>query len=832
MRIYLLKITTFFLFILFQDNKVYSQENLVFSSCDSTTNFFQKTIDLTFEEDVPYDVVTTTDGGKIIVGNTGGGLDVSGNTNYAGEGFILKLNKLGKVEWAKSIGSKTNEPYPFTSDSDEVIYHIVPTKDGNYLTAGIILRGTFAPSNVQHGIFFTKISNEGEILWTKALKGGIYSHINKLLPIPNDEFIFITSLFRGNREVQLIKINGEGKILYKKLLTISDPELTFEGLNVTSIDGENLIVSGAIIGLNLNSQNEVYRKGILIKLNKNGIPVHNKVIEAKEVSKGLQITFGEKTNKNSFVFQGDFTGETLEPNFQENFLIKIDSNLNIVQKKSWQTTDQRYAHSYIPFKTQGSEILMALESWRRFGAIQAEVDAFYLIKLDTNFNVKWNRGYGTAGNETLFDIELSQDRSQILMTGYSNGFNSEGGGLYLINTDQQGLADSCNLIPFEWNEVPFPDLVFDSVELVVDTFGVVVDFDMPIRDITPVVEDICPPPLLPDAIIANLREMENCPSSTRVIVDICNVGENILSENIPISVYNGNPTQEVVDLLLTTSLSRSLSVDDCQQMILNVPFGAENLFVVLNDSGVVNLPYHLGSSFPQSDIRECTFMNNFDSVFLSPYVLQPINLGDDRILCEGEGVSFELLEEYQTIRWHDGSTGNTYFTDSNEIISVTATDFCGVVFHDTVSVTIAPTYWTELDTLIPKGGTFLGIQYFTDTTFTQGLTSIDGCDSIILTHLMVDVSSILEKHINNQVLLFPNPTTGNVNLNFQETTKEDLRLLLFDALSKKVQEVRILKGTKSKTLDFSNFSKGVYFFKLKYFYGNRYFKTGKLLLVN
>lgn len=808
-----------FLFGLFQDSKSsdddLGMENFHVSPCDSITPLFQKTIDLTFEEDVPYDVVTTPDGGKIIVGNTGGGLDISGNTNYAGEGFILKIDKLGNVEWAKSVGSQTNEPYPFTSDADEVIYQIEPTADGNYLTAGIILRSTFSQPTIQHGIFFTKISGEGDILWTKAFRGGLYSHINNLVSIPNDEFVFITTLFGGTRKLQIVKINGNGEILYKNLITSSDPDFNIAGVNLTPMNSNNLLVSGFYAGQNINSQNEVYRKGIWMKLDGNGIPLVNKVVDAKEISKGLLITYGEKINNNSFVFQGDFSSEKAEPSFIENFLLKIDSNLNIITKKSWLMSDQRHVHGYIPFKVQGSEILMALESWRRFDGRRANLDGFNLIKLDTNFNVKWNRRYGTPGNETLLDIEPSLDGSQILMTGYSSGFNAEGGGLYLINADQSGLADSCNLIPFEWNEVPFPELAFDSVELHVDTFGTVVDFDMPIRDITPIVEEICPPPLLPDAIIANLREMENCPSSIKLVIDICNLGENTLSQSIPIAVYDENPTEQPANLLLSTSLSRSLSIDDCQQMILNLPFGTEQIFVVLNDTGTVNLPYHLGSSFPQNEKRECTYLNNMDSLSLTPYIAQPINLGNDKVICEGEGIRYELLGDYSSILWHDGSSSNIYDANTSEVVSVTGIDSCGAVFRDTVIVSVSPNYLLEIDTIILEGGTYLGIQYFTDTTFTQDLTSVDGCDSIVQVSLMVDVSGVNSIVENFNYRIYPNPANDHIFIETGEVLKGKNRLLFYNALGQKVKTFELLTNVHRQTIQLENLSTGVYFLVLK-----------------
>ena len=467
---------------------------------------------------------------------------------------------------------------------------------------------------------------------------------------------------------------------------------------------------------------------------------------------------------------------------------------------------------------------MGLESWRRKSALRPDLDAFNLVKLDTSLNLIWNKGYGTvagtdygtvSGNETLLTFEFGSDSSTILMAGYSNGFGTEDGGLYLINADQSGYADTCNVFPFEWAEKSIPDFIIDSLELQVNDFGSVVDNPIETNELIPTVVNLCPPPTFPDAVIANLREMENCPPFTKAVIDICNLGENALPQSVPIAVYDKNPTKEPANLLLTTTLSRGLAINDCQQMILNTPFGAEQLFVVLNDTGTVNLPYHLGWSFPQNDKRECTYLNNMDSLSLSPYTPQPVDLGDDKEICEGDGVRYQLLGDYSFIEWHDGSRTNIYDTNSSEVVSVTVIDSCGAIFRDTVVVSVNPNYFIEIDTIIPKGGTYQGISYFSDTTFTQDLMSADGCDSIVQVNLTVDVSSIKSLILDESILLYPNPSSGICFIDFDEAISEEYEVSLYNTLSQKVATIVISKGTKKQSVNLSHLSSGAYYYGVK-----------------
>jgi PKD repeat protein len=92
------------------------------------------------------------------------------------------------------------------------------------------------------------------------------------------------------------------------------------------------------------------------------------------------------------------------------------------------------------------------------------------------------------------------------------------------------------------------------------------------------------------------------------------------------------------------------------------------------------------------------------------------------------------------------------------------------------------------------------------------------------------ITSINEHSVLSNVLLFPNPSTGNVNLNIELTHKEDITIEIYNELGEKIKNDVVLKSNGGTfNLDMEKSSKGVYYVKVKTatdFWGQR------LVLIN
>ena len=103
-----------------------------------------------------------------------------------------------------------------------------------------------------------------------------------------------------------------------------------------------------------------------------------------------------------------------------------------------------------------------------------------------------------------------------------------------------------------------------------------------------------------------------CGDSVRVYLTLTNAGMLNMGPEVPISVYDGNPTTTAATLLKTfTSNTTVLPNSGNEKLAINVPVSAiSTVYVVVNDGGVAtaNLPYTFTApTFPNTQWGECSY---------------------------------------------------------------------------------------------------------------------------------------------------------------------------------------------------------------------------------
>ncbi len=179
-------------------------------------------------------VTRTGDGGVIVGGyfesgsiDLGNGISLTKQTKGEFAGMIIKYNREGEVEWAKSINTDIN---------DTRIFSVVETNDG-----GIIAGGDFSGKEINLGNGITLSNNgkkdgmiikynaEGECEWAKGI-GGSESDAITSVEATNDGGYVIGGDFtatidlengirissRGNSDGMIIKCNSEGNVEWAK----------------------------------------------------------------------------------------------------------------------------------------------------------------------------------------------------------------------------------------------------------------------------------------------------------------------------------------------------------------------------------------------------------------------------------------------------------------------------------------------------------------------------------------------------------------------------------------------------------------------------------------
>lgn len=89
------------------------------------------------------------------------------------------------------------------------------------------------------------------------------------------------------------------------------------------------------------------------------------------------------------------------------------------------------------------------------------------------------------------------------------------------------------------------------------------------------------------------------------------------------------------------------------------------------------------------------------------------------------------------------------------------------------------------------------------------VTNAAGCDAVTSETFQESGASVSEIALEQSLLIFPNPTNGSVNVNFQ--AQEELHMYITDAVGRKVSKVHSYEqGTHAAILDLSSYRTGIY----------------------
>ncbi|MBL7806975.1 MAG: HYR domain-containing protein [Saprospiraceae bacterium] len=226
-------------------------------------------------------------------------------------------------------------------------------------------------------------------------------------------------------------------------------------------------------------------------------------------------------------------------------------------------------------------------------------------------------------------------------------------------------------------------------------------------------------------------------------ISFCDFDGGLLSDNLSISIYNGNPFTEPADRLHTfahDSISFTL-VQNCSNELLvdlTALFGAANvedgdqLYVVVNDPGDTNTPYSLGD-FPLSHLAECDYTNNMDSLTVNLPTAPTLHLGADQVICANQSVTLDAGAGFYRYQWSNGATTQSTTISFGGNYRVTVTDICGFRQFDTVQIQVLQLPLVqESGSFCPgKSVTIRGFTFDQTGNFQKTIPGLNGdCDTV------------------------------------------------------------------------------------------------------
>ncbi|MFN0016277.1 MAG: FG-GAP-like repeat-containing protein, partial [Saprospiraceae bacterium] len=195
---------------------------------------------------------------------------------------------------------------------------------------------------------------------------------------------------------------------------------------------------------------------------------------------------------------------------------------------------------------------------------------------------------------------------------------------------------------------------------------------------------------VPDAAL-ELVQARCADNQIEVHLRVCNIGLESLPAGTPFRFYLGDPTAAaVVRLPVAAVLTNAVPPDSCAEVFVVLPKNlGQTIFAVVNDDGSQPTPFAMPADFPLTNIAECNYANNLTSIKL-PLPPPPPALGPDVAVCENGVWTFSVSAGFQQYRWSNLSVDSSITVYEPGTYWVETTDHCGIVYRDTVVVTVAP----------------------------------------------------------------------------------------------------------------------------------------------
>ena len=175
--------------------------------------------------DIAYSIQQTTDGGYIVAGSSSSidGDVTNSHLPYGGfgpEGWVVKLNNAGNIEWEKSLGATT---------SGSVARSIQQTSGGGYIVAGYTGNFNLPGHHGMNDYWVIKLNETGNMEWQKVYGGSNEDRAHSIQQTTDGGYIVAGYATSNNGDVTgnhsengtdywVVKLNGLGNIEWQKAL--------------------------------------------------------------------------------------------------------------------------------------------------------------------------------------------------------------------------------------------------------------------------------------------------------------------------------------------------------------------------------------------------------------------------------------------------------------------------------------------------------------------------------------------------------------------------------------------------------------------------------------
>ncbi len=354
------------------------------------------------DDDAGYRIEKTADGGYILGGQSSS-IDIDVYGTHIGNPdlpihdlWLVKLDANFNITWAKTFGGTGFDDF----------YDMVQTTDGGYAMVaytdsydGDVTDNHGDPYDYYGDAWVVKVDKDGNKEWARCLgglKGDILRSATKdqngnliIVGTTNSEDGDITAPLKGNSDLWIVKMDNSGNLLSSRTYGGSSLD---EAYSVQMLASGNYIVSGRTYSGNGDVTNHYGTPGMdsdiwLVEFNPAGDIVWQK-------------SYGSSSNDNAW--------------------------------KVLSTSDGGLLVGGVAFGNDGTVTENTIGS-----------TDFYVMKLDAQRNIQWQKKYGGTANDNLFNMITTPDNNFLLIgssISKSNDVTNNYGSfdIWIVKINQQG----------------------------------------------------------------------------------------------------------------------------------------------------------------------------------------------------------------------------------------------------------------------------------------------------------------------------------------------------------------------------------------------------------
>jgi uncharacterized delta-60 repeat protein len=410
--------------------------------------------------DWAYSIQRTSDGGYIVVGETG-----SFGAGYA-DLWALKLNSDGAVSWQKAYGG---------IDWDEAT-SIQQTRDSGYIVAG--WTGSFGTGD--YDFWVLKLNSDGTTSWQKRYGGTWDDSPFSIHQTGDGGYIMAGGTYSfgtGNADFWVLKLSSDGTVAWQKRYGGAGDDCA-RSIQQTR-DG------GYIVAATTYSFGAGGCDFWVLKLNSSGTVAWQKTYGGTGSDWVYSI---QQTSDGGYIVAGETS--SFGAGYSDFWVIKLNSTGAISWQKRYGGTGDDYAYSIQ--QTSDGGYVVAGET-RSFGAGDWD---FWVLKLNGNGTVAWQKTYGGTGVDWATSMQQTSDGGYIV-AGYTESFGAGYAHFWVLKLGSDGIIafnpasgaqmTDTNAVPVDTNCT-----LVDTTATVADTSATVTDTNAAVTDTNATIEQQAP----------------------------------------------------------------------------------------------------------------------------------------------------------------------------------------------------------------------------------------------------------------------------------------------------------------------------------------------------